>query len=341
MPAEQKKITMQALARLAEVDVSTVSRALNNSPLVKDDTKAHILKIARETGYVVNASARNLRRQSSDTIGIVIPMRPASGQTISDPFFLEMVGAVSHAASLRGYDLILSLPQTEDSGAEQRLIQTGRADGLIVIGQAGREDRLNALGPILERVVVWGGQSNKAAYTLVGSDNLLGGSLAGEHLLRLGRRRILFLGERILPEVGLRYAGMLRAHQKAGVAHDDMLNLDLNFGGQSTFHAVAALLDAGKRFDAIFAASDVLAIAAIHALRARGLSVPEDVAVVGYDNIGQAPMATPPLTTIDQHINLGGEMMVNILLKKIAGETTASALTPTSLVARQSCGAGA
>lgn len=339
MPVEQKKITMQALAQLAEVDVSTVSRALNNSPLVKDDTKAHILKIARETGYVVNASARNLRRQSSDTIGIVIPLRPASGQTISDPFFLEMMGAVSHAASMRGYDLIVSLPQTDDSGAEQRLIQTGRADGLIVIGQAGREDRLNALGPILEKVVVWGGQSEQAAYTLVGSDNLLGGTLAGEHLLRLGRRRILFLGERALPEVGLRFAGMMRAHQTAGVARDDVLNLDLNFGGQGTFQAVTALVEAGTRFDAVFAASDVLAIAAIHALHARGLNVPEDVAVVGYDNIGQAPMATPPLTTIDQHIALGGEMMVDMLLQKIAGETPASILTPTTLIVRQSCGA--
>ena len=108
------KITMAELARLANVDVSTVSRALNDSPLVKQETKSDILKIAAETGYAVNASARNLRRQSSEAIGIVIPLRPESGQTISDPFFLEMVGAVSQAASERGYDLIISVPKDDE-----------------------------------------------------------------------------------------------------------------------------------------------------------------------------------------------------------------------------------
>ena len=116
--SKASKMTMAELARLAEVDVSTVSRALNDSPLVKEKTKRHILKIANETGYAVNASARNLRRQSAEAIGIVIPLRPESGQTISDPFFLEMVGAVSHAASERGYDLIISVPKGDEQIAE-------------------------------------------------------------------------------------------------------------------------------------------------------------------------------------------------------------------------------
>ncbi len=137
-----QKITMAELARRAKVDVSTVSRALNDSPLVKEDTKAEILKIAAEVGYAVNASARNLRRQSSEAIGMVIPLRPESGQTISDPFFLEMVGAVSQAASERGYDLIISVPKADEQIAEKRLLSTGKADGLIIIGQAGRSNRL-------------------------------------------------------------------------------------------------------------------------------------------------------------------------------------------------------
>ncbi|HCE20961.1 MAG TPA: LacI family transcriptional regulator, partial [Hyphomonas sp.] len=132
---------MAELAKLAEVDVSTVSRALNDSPLVKEKTKRLILDIAAETGYAVNASARNLRRQSSEAIGIVIPLRPESGQTISDPFYLEMVGAVSQAASRNGYDLIVSIPREDETIAERRLLQTGKADGLIVIGQAGMSQR--------------------------------------------------------------------------------------------------------------------------------------------------------------------------------------------------------
>lgn len=334
----KNKITMTELARRAGVDVSTVSRALNDSPLVKPPTKELILRLAAETGYAINASARNLRRRSSEAIGIVIPMSPESGQTISDPFFLEMVGAVSHAASLKGYDLVISVPQSEERIAERRLLQSGRADGLIVIGQAGRTERLNTLGSHARNVVVWGGRTGRANYTLVGSDNIEGGRKATDHLIKLGRRSILFLGDTELPEVKLRHDGLLKAHEEHGLQPPDNLVLRLAFGGNTTFDAVCALVDEGRAFDAIFAASDVLAITAIHALAARGLKVPEDVSVVGYDNIGQAALTTPPLTTIDQNIQLGGEIMVDLLLRKIAGERVRSTMTPTRLMIRGSCG---
>ena len=331
-----KKITMETLAKLANVDVSTVSRALNDSPLVKAGTKEHILKLAQETGYVVNASARNLRRQSSEAIGIVIPLNPASGQTISDPFFLEMVGAVSHAASQRGYDLIVSIPQHEDSVAEQRLLQTGKADGLIVIGQAGRIDRLNALAEHTNKFVVWGGQVENIQYTLVGSDNLKGGMLGVEHLFSIGRRRILFLGDIQLPEVALRYQGVRQAYENEGLEHDRQLILSAGFAGDTAYDAIREYIVSGDPFDAVFAASDVLAMAAIHALNSRGVKIPDDVSVVGYDNIGSSALCTPSLTTIDQNITLGGEIMVDMLLQKIRGENIPSQLTPTNLIVRNS-----
>lgn len=327
---------MAELARLANVDVSTVSRALNDSPLVKQETKSDILKIAAETGYAVNASARNLRRQSSEALGIVIPLRPESGQTISDPFFLEMVGAVSQAASERGYDLIISVPKDDEKIAEQRLLQTGKADGLIVIGQAGRSNRLEALGPLAKKVVVWGGLADPVNYTLVGSDNREGGRLAAEHLLSIGKSRILFLGPNDLPEVRLRFEGFCAAHQARNLKHDPALILDVEFGSGSVFQDVSAFVETGAKFDAIFAASDVLAMAAIMAMQAKGLSVPDDVSIVGYDNIGQASLTTPSLTTIDQNISMGGEMLVDLLLRKLAGENVASRLTPTRLIVRGS-----
>lgn len=335
-----RKITMAELARLANVDVSTVSRALNDSPLVKDDTKAEILKIAEDTGYAVNASARNLRRQSSEAIGVVIPLRPGSGQTMSDPFFLEMIGAVSQAASERGYDLIINIPKGDEQIAEQRLLRTGKADGLIIIGQAGRSDRLEALGPLAKKVVVWGGQAGPASYTLVGSDNREGGRLAADHLLSIGRSRILFMGPLDLPEVRLRFQGHEDAHRSHKVALDPRLRLDVEFGGASVFDEVLSFIEAGPRFDAIFAASDVLAMTAILALQSQGRSVPTDVAVVGYDNIGQSQLSTPPLTTIDQNIAAGGELLVELLLRKLAGEEVASQLTPTRLIVRGSTLAG-
>lgn len=327
---------MAELARLAEVDVSTVSRALNDSPLVREKTKAEILKIARETGYAVNASARNLRRQSSEAIAMVIPLRPESGQTLSDPFFLEMVGAVSQAASERGYDLIISVPKEEEEIAEKRLLQTGKADGLIIIGQAGRTGRLKALGPLAQKVVVWGGQDGPSNYTLVGSDNREGGRLAAEHLLSIGRKRILIIGPFGLPEVRLRLEGYEAAHAARGMAIDQSLRLDVEFGGASVFEALLDFIDAGNAFDAIFAASDVLAMTAMMALQARGRSIPEDVAVVGYDNIGQAALSTPPLSTIDQDIAAGGVLLVDLLLRQLAGEDVESQLTPTRLIVRSS-----
>ena len=175
--------------------------------------------------------------------------------------------------------------------------------------------------------------------------------MATEHLLGLDcRRRILFLGDITLPEVALRYEGYIKAHEGHEIDVDKDLVLALNFGGETALRSRKRLRPKNIQsvkppieimdlsFDAIFAASDVLAMAAIHALQAIGRSVPTDVAIVGYDDVGQAAMSTPPLTTINQNIAKGGEMMVDMLLDKIANKPVESAYTPTDLIIRQSCG---
>lgn len=331
-----KKITMTELARLANVDVSTVSRALSGSSLVREGTRRRIVELAEAVGYSINVSASNLRRQSSGAIGMVIPLTPDSDQTISDPFFLEMVGSVSQAASDHDYDLIISLPRLADQVSERRLLRSNRADGLIVIGQADRNARLNALAEITDRFVVWGARLDGASYTTVGSDNTFGGSLAGRHLIAGGCREILFVGDPALPEVQQRYRGLINAHAEAGLAWNENRVVRVNFGGRTAFEAVRSALETAPGIDGIFAASDLLAIAAIHAVQAQGRSIPDDVRVVGYDNIGQAAMTTPTLTTISQNIAQGGEMMVDLLLRKIAGEAVESAFTPTELIVRES-----
>ncbi|MEN9392512.1 MAG: hypothetical protein RJB02_1460 [Pseudomonadota bacterium] len=326
---------MSGLAKLSGVDISTVSRALNDSPLVNGKTKDHILKLASETGYAINARARNLRKQSSQTLGIVIPVYPGSQQNLSDPFFLEMIAAVSQAAAKFDYDLIINLPNSPSEIAERRLLLSGKADGLIIIGQAGRIERLRSLGDAADRVVVWGGMIDAADYTLVGSDNFEGGRLVGQHLKDIGRQRVVFLGDIDLPEVELRYNGLMSVWNGEG-ADQSVMHVRSSFDGHEAYRQTLALCESAHSFDAIFAASDVLAIAAIHAVQSKGLRVPEDVAVVGYDNIGQAAMISPGLTTIDQNIKLGGEILVNTLIEKIAGNPVSATLTPTKLVIRGS-----
>lgn len=337
--ANQGRMTMSGLAKLSGVDISTVSRALNDSPLVNGKTKDHILKLAHETGYAINARARNLRKQSSQTLGIVIPVYPGSHQNLSDPFFLEMIAAVSQAAAKFDYDLIINLPNSPSEIAERRLLLSGKADGLIVIGQAGRIERLRSLGDAADRVVVWGGMIEAADYTLVGSDNFEGGRLVGEHLKDIGRHRVVFLGDIDLPEVELRYNGLMSVWNGDG-PDTSVKHVRSSFDGHEAYRQMLALCEGAESFDAVFAASDVLAIAAIHALQSKGLRVPEDVAVVGYDNIGQAAMISPGLTTIDQNITLGGEILVNTLVDKIAGNPVRATLTPTKLVIRGSTVSG-
>lgn len=332
--------TMSDLARLANVNVSTVSRALNDSPLVKPETKREILRIAEDIGYSVNVAARNLRRQSSETLALVIPIRPDSGETISDPFFLEMVGAVSMAASERGYDLLVSTPRDETTIAERRLLQTGRADGLIIIGQAGRENRLQSIGALESKIIVWGGRQEGTDYTLVGSDNRLGGRLATQHLLDLGRRRILFVGDTDLPEIALRYDGYRQAHADTGVEIASDLQLKIGFGHavKDVVPTLGSLLKKGLSMDGIFAASDALAMASIEALKQNGLDVPDDVSVVGYDNIAQAALSRPALTTVSQNIAQGGRLLVETLIRKLEGDRVGSQTTETKLIVRDSCG---
>ncbi|MEN0068304.1 MAG: LacI family DNA-binding transcriptional regulator [Myxococcota bacterium] len=334
------RITMADLARLAGVAPSTVSRALNGSPLVNHATRKRIVRLAEKHGYVVNATASSLRRRESGALGLVIPLAPSGPQSVSDPFFLEMIGAVTHAATTHGYDLLVSLPSERGRVSRRRLLSTGRAEGLIVVGQAGRHDRLNELARQGAPIMVWGGRLSNQDYVTVGSDNVLGGRLATTHLLMHGRERLLFLGDPDLPEVGLRYQGFIEAHAQAGLEVRPDQVRPVAFAGEAAAREVSEVVAAEIAFDGIVAASDMLAVSAIHALQSASRRVPEDVAIVGYDNLSLASQISVPLTTVCQDIANGGVRLVQGLLEHIAGQTPKSEWTATQLVVRKSCGQG-
>ena len=332
---------MADIARLAGVSESTVSRAIAGSPLVNDETRERVTKIAAEARYTVNEAARNLRRKESRTVDVVIPITEYNRKQMSDPFFLDMIGALADVLTERGYDLLLSKTAPWTPGARRNPLQSGRADGMIVIGQDVERDRLRAFIAEHGRTVVWGTQTDGDAYVAVGSDNERGGWLAARHLLSSGRRRLAFFGPDTQPEVAERLAGFRRAHAEAGVAVDERLVRPVPFDAHEAREAVLAFCEGGASFDGICAASDLIAMTAMGVLGLKGLDVPGDVGVVGYDDIFPAASANPPLTTVTQSVPRGAEEMVDALLGLLAGEERRGVMVPTELVVRQSCGAQA
>lgn len=331
-------IKMADIARMAGVSVSTVSRALAGSTLVPQAKREEILALAQAQGYVINEQARNLRLKKTRTIGVVIPLGHEVGQLISDPFFIELLGRLADEITARDYNVLLTKVARPEPGWQDRLIQSQKADGLIVIGQSDQHEALNAVARTYLPLVVWGAHLPSQLYCSVGSDNIGGARLAVEHLVQKGRRRIAFLGVPSLPEVGLRYDGYRRALAAAGIAEDPALLAPAHFTVDTAYDTVRGLIDSKVPFDAIFAVSDVIAIAAIKALNAAGLRVPDDVAVVGFDDITIAAYVSPTLTSVRQDLARGAKVMIDLLFRRMEGENTPSATMPAELVIRKSCG---
>lgn len=335
-------VTMADIAQLAGVSESTVSRALSGSPLIGKQTRERVLRVARDANYTVNINARNLRQKQTRTIEVNIPLAKEYGrQHMSDPFYLDMLGVIADALSERHYDLLLTkrAPWAEGMGASS--IQSGRADGIIIMGQGQDLASLRTFTSLYSQVVVWGAHLREDNYVVVGTDNVAGGKIATEHLMRLGRRRIAFLGDIAEPEIRLRREGYRRALENSPLGFDPDLVFSAPFDGNEARVAAARMVNSGVSFDSIFCASDVIAMSAINALRHEGLRVPDDVAIVGYDDITIAANFDPSITTVSQQIQQGGRIMVDLLLKAIAAEPIETTLLPVRLKVRESCGAPA
>jgi DNA-binding LacI/PurR family transcriptional regulator len=327
---------MEEVARRAGVSLSTVSRALSGSPMISAETRRIVRDAAEKLDYRVGAAGSSLRTGLTRTIGVVIPLSHAARQNFSDPFFLEILGAIADELSACGYAMLLNKVTEDPSDWIATIARGRRADGVIVVGQSLHHDALNRIGAQDFPLVVWGAQLPGQKYVSVGSDNETGGHDATAHLLSQGCRRIVFLGDPAAPEVAARQSGHLRALAEAGIGRDPRLELPVRFGGDAAYHAVASLIEAGVAFDGVCACSDVFAISAMRALAERGLRVPADVAVTGFDDIPFAAFTTPPLTTIRQNCHAGARHLVGNLLRAIRHEATATVVIPTELVVRAS-----
>lgn len=320
-------ITMNDIARLAGVSPITVSRALRNSPLVTQATCEKIHRIAAETGYRFNPHARNLRMRRSYSVAVVVEMTTRTGRPMSDPYPLELLGAITQELTTSGYSAVLTSTQLMNNS------QVQGSEGLILLGQGLQGSAVRMIETTGLPTVVWGARDADSAHVIVGSDNWRGGASAAEHFTAIGRKKFIFLGDVGHAEVRERCAGFIGAVGSSGTVH---IIRPQAFTFEAGFDSLAAVLKTkGHIYDGIFAASDTLAMGAIAALAAHNLRVPEQVSVIGYDDTPAAASFIPALTSVHQNLYEGGILLAKKVLALINGEQVESEVLPTQLVVRK------
>ena len=339
------KATSFDIAYQAGVSQPTVSRALRGSPRVSEETRKRVLAVAQQLNYQVDKNASNLRFQRSNTLALLIFEDPTSDDSAINPFFVAMLGSITRACAQRGYDLLVSFQQRAGDWHKE-YEDSRKADGLILLGYGDYllyRERLERLTEQGTHFVRWGAVQPGQPGLSIGSDNFQGGYQVARHLLAAGRRRLAFLGgiSGGCPEFLDRYRGLEQALAEIGAPAGSALQVDAISTEEAGFAAAAELLERRIPFDAIVGASDLIALGAMRALQERGLQVPGDVAVVGFDDIPAAGLSNPPLTTIAQNTRLAGEVLVETLVRRIREEPAEAQTLPARLVVRRSCGAPA
>ncbi|AOL94120.1 LacI family DNA-binding transcriptional regulator [Porphyrobacter sp. LM 6] len=327
--------TITDLARLAGVSPGTVSRALAGKSLVNAKTRDKIVSLAREHGFRPNQMASGLRRQKTGVIGVVIPLGHDSRQQISDTFFMTLLGFLADELTREGYDLMLRrvVPETDPDWLD-RFIGCGMIDGVIVIGQSDQFERIEDVADGYDAMVVWGNHTEGQRHCVVGTDNRLGGRLAAERLVAAGAKQIAFLGDTTAIEFAARFAGADDVVRRMNLP--PIITLPTHLSPDRASEEIAAHMAAiAGRVDGIFAATDTLAALCLTALRERGIAVPDDVRLVGFDDLPIARQTVPPLTTVRQDIGAGARGLVDLLLRRMAGEQTESLVLPPQLTVRQ------
>jgi len=334
----RKTTRLEDLARMAGVSIATASRALNDSPAVNDRTKQAIWKLAREHDYPFRRYMPAGPIGAQGTIALVTPRPQGREGRLSDPFFLELLAGVGEAARERGCDLVMSHVSPANLDDLSAAMTTSRADGVIFLGQSSLHGAFNSIAETESRFVVWGAELPDQKYCSIGSDNINGGRRATAHLARLGRKRIVFLGDLDPPEAMQRQRGYAEALESAGLGVDPDLIIDAHFEVESAEASVDSLLRRGLPFDGIVAASDLIALGAVRALLHAGLDVPGDVSVIGFDNVPFSRYSRPALSTIAQDTMKAGRLMVSKLLDNTGDRAGRSERIPTDLIVRETCG---
>jgi LacI family transcriptional regulator len=332
-------LTIEDIASLAQVSRSTVSRVLNHHPGVKPAVRARVQQVIHDHNYAPKAAARSLANSRADTIGLLIPRSAAV--SLSDPFIARMIQAIFEAASQQNYFPMLAMLTADmEASFYHRILRSRHFDGVIMFSSDIDDPILPLLIKDAGPMVVIGRHPFFVDLVSVDVENRAGAHDAVAHLLELGHRRIgLINGQLQMEAAQARRDGYKQALLEAGIPIDPDLMVEGFYSEQASYGATLTLLDLAERPTAIFAASDGMAVGALRALHDSSVRVPEDIALVGYDDLPLAAVSTPPLTSVHQPVPDMAAHAVRLLIEQIRGEgPVPSVRLPTRLVVRESSG---
>ncbi len=338
-------MTLERIAALAGVSRATVSRVVNDQPRVSEATRERVRQIIQEEGYSPNAAARSLVSHRSQTIGLVIPSTMTT--SISSPYYLLVMQGVTAVCDQRRYSLTL-LPATSITpDGYAHLIHSGAVDGLIVATSSVGKAFLAWLQREGFPFVLIGRQPDLPTIDTVASDYEQGAAMAAQHLIWQGFTRIaMIMGPHDHGGAIGRRDGFLHTLREAGLSCPASYLVEGNFTLQGGQEAMRSILSARPRPQAVFCASDEMAIGAMQVIRDAGLRVPDDIAVIGYDDIPVAKTTEPALTTVRQPVEQLGYTATTMLIDILEARALNPArmlehqhvVLPTELVVRASCG---
>lgn len=332
--------TIKDVALYAGVSPSTVSRVIANSSRISEETKERVREAMKTLDYHPNAFARGLVTNTAGAIGILIP--PDLQEFFVNPFFAEFMSGVSEVARREGFDTVLSTSGRSENDVLDSMIRGRRVDGVLLL-------RSRVEDPAIARVVkehfpaiLLGRPVDNEDISYVNNDNVQAAYEAAMHLVKLGHTRIGFLGgAEDLVVTSDRLAGYQRALKEAGIIPDPNLMVSSFFLEQGGYLGMMRLLALSDRPTAILASDDVLAFGAMRAAAELGYRLPDDLAIVGFNDIRLAELANPSLTSVRVHMHELGEAAAGLLIEQIRTDTITSSrkIIDTTLIVRNSCGA--
>jgi DNA-binding LacI/PurR family transcriptional regulator len=333
------KITLEHVAELAQVSRATASRVLTANPRVSPESRRAVERAARKLGYIPNHAARALATGRSEAVALVIS-EPTSF-IFGDPFFPRLIRGISEILAARDKQLILLAPQSgTDIDRLERFVAAGHSDGVLLVSLHGVHPLPGRLAARGIPVVVGGRPAEADRFTYVDIDNVGGAFAAVTHLVASGRRSIATIsGPQDMPPGHDRLVGYRSALEAEGLALDELAEESADFTQEGGEHAMRRLLARRPALDAVFAASDLMAAGALRSLADAGRRVPDDVAVVGYDDDPVAASSNPPLTSVRQPIEEMGREMARLLLE--AAHAPRRVILTTELQVRHSSGRAA